>query len=56
MKITEFIKKELSGWQPFEIIGLAVVLVMILTNKKSIRDVILFPAMRPLKTDLKENK
>ncbi|MDN2807656.1 hypothetical protein PAJ65_09685, partial [Campylobacter coli] len=27
-----------------------------LTNKKSIRDVILFPAMRPLKSELKEKE
>ena len=38
MKITEFIKKELSGWQPFEIIGLAVVLLMILTNIFILKD------------------
>lgn len=31
-------------------------LVMLLLNKKSIRDVILFPAMKPLKTENKENK
>ena len=38
IKITELIKKELSGWQPFEIIGLAVVLVMILTNIFILKD------------------
>lgn len=38
MKITEFIKKELQGWQPFEIGGLTVVLVIILMNAFILKD------------------
>ena len=38
MKITEFLTKELQGWKPFEIVGLAVVLVIILVNAFVLKD------------------
>ena len=38
MKITEFVKKELQGWAPAEIIGLSIVLVIILTNAFVLKD------------------
>ncbi len=38
MKITEFIKKELQGWKPIEMIGLTIVLVFILINTFVLKD------------------
>ncbi len=38
MKITEFLKKELQGWKPLEIVGLTAVLVIILINAFVLKD------------------
>ncbi len=38
MKITEFVKKELKGWKNFEIIGLALILVIIFSNAVILKD------------------
>ncbi len=38
MKITEFVKKELQGWKPFEIWGLVIVLSVIFINALVLKD------------------
>ena len=38
MKLTEFVKKELSGWKKLEIIGLTIVILIILINSILLRD------------------
>lgn len=38
MKITEFVKKELTGWKRHEIIGLGIVVILILFNSITLKD------------------
>lgn len=38
MKITEFVKKELTGWKKYELIGLLSVILLILTNSIIFKD------------------